>query len=138
MCNVHFLFSSLNKTCEFLVLIQGFEHLMHKLGIGGLDFPEKHTIDEHRPDGFRIPDINYDESTTTENLETTTAGVYFEIQYSYTHIYIYSALAYEYYVSGGTIYMLLLSIDKSICVLFTIGVMFTLNVSRNGVCIMNI
>lgn len=89
MCNVHFLFSSLNKSCEFLVLIQGFEHLMHKLGIGGLDFPEKHTIDEHRPDGFRIPDISYDESTTTENLETTTAGVYFEIQYSYTHIYIF-------------------------------------------------
>lgn len=113
---------------------------MHKLGIGGLDFPEKHTIDEHRPDGFRIPDISYDESTTVENLETTTAGVYFDIPYSYTHICIYIlhshisikclAILYLY------IYMLLLSSDKSICVLFTIGVMFTLNVSRNGVCIM--
>lgn len=49
---------------------------MHKLGIGGIDFPEKHTLDEHRPNGFKIPEITYDESTAHE---TTTTGAYFEI-----------------------------------------------------------
>lgn len=30
---------------------------MHSLGLGGLDFTPSHTLDEHRPDGFKTSDI---------------------------------------------------------------------------------
>lgn len=29
---------------------------MHNLGLGGLEFSPKHTLDEHRPDGYKVPD----------------------------------------------------------------------------------
>lgn len=54
---------------------------MHNLGIGDLDFPEKHTLDQHRPNGYKVPDVVYDEETTTlenggSDAETTT-GMHF-------------------------------------------------------------
>lgn len=59
--------------------MQGFEHLMHKLGIGGIDFPEKHTLDQHRPSGYKVPEVTFDEETTTLQNEITyetTTGMY--------------------------------------------------------------
>lgn len=43
-------------------LHQGFEHLMYNLGLGGLEFSPKHTLDEHRPNGYKVPDIDADET----------------------------------------------------------------------------
>lgn len=37
---------------------QGLEHLMHNLGLGDLEFDPGHTVDQHRPDGFIVPDID--------------------------------------------------------------------------------
>ncbi|XP_055311077.1 zinc transporter ZIP10 isoform X2 [Sitodiplosis mosellana] len=61
------------------ISFEGFEHLMHNLGIGGIDFPEKHTLNEHRPNGYKLPEVTFDEDTSTfQNeppsitLETTT------------------------------------------------------------------
>lgn len=34
---------------------------MHNLGLGGLEFSPKHTLDEHRLDGYKVPDFNTDE-----------------------------------------------------------------------------
>lgn len=55
---------------------------MHNLGIGGIDFPEKHTLNEHRPNGYKIPEVSFDEDTATfQNeppsitTETTTPGM---------------------------------------------------------------
>lgn len=31
---------------------------MHNLGLGDLEFDPGHTVDQHRPDGFRVPDID--------------------------------------------------------------------------------
>lgn len=31
---------------------------MHNLGLGDLEFDPGHTVDQHRPDGFKVPDIN--------------------------------------------------------------------------------
>lgn len=39
---------------------QGFEHLMYNLGLGGLEFSPKHTLDEHRSNGYKMPDFNTD------------------------------------------------------------------------------
>lgn len=52
---------------------------MHNLGIGGIDFPEKHTLNEHRPSGYKLPEVTFDEDTATfqnepPSLETTTHG----------------------------------------------------------------
>lgn len=30
---------------------------MHNLGLGGLEFSDKHTLDQHRPDGYKMPDF---------------------------------------------------------------------------------
>lgn len=30
---------------------------MHNLGLGGLEFSPTHTVDQHRPEGFRLSDI---------------------------------------------------------------------------------
>lgn len=38
---------------------------MHNLGIGGIDFPEKHTLDQHRSNGFKLPEVVIDEEATT-------------------------------------------------------------------------
>ncbi|EAT33567.1 AAEL014156-PA [Aedes aegypti] len=40
-----------------VISFEGLEHLMHSLGLGGLDFTPSHTLDEHRPDGFKTSDI---------------------------------------------------------------------------------
>lgn len=34
---------------------------MHNLGLGGLEFPQTHTIFEHRFAGFEIPELEIDE-----------------------------------------------------------------------------
>ncbi|XP_055591783.1 zinc transporter ZIP10 [Uranotaenia lowii] len=40
-----------------VISFEGLEHLMHSLGLGGLDFSPSHTLDEHRPEGFRTEDL---------------------------------------------------------------------------------
>nr|XP_019558136.3 zinc transporter ZIP10 [Aedes albopictus] len=40
-----------------VISFEGLEHLMHSLGLGGLDFTPSHTLDEHRPEGFKTSDI---------------------------------------------------------------------------------
>lgn len=34
---------------------------MHNLGLGGLEFQPSHTVNEHRPDGFKLPEIILDD-----------------------------------------------------------------------------
>lgn len=34
---------------------------MYNLGLGGLEFSPKHTLDEHRPNGYKVPDFDTDE-----------------------------------------------------------------------------
>lgn len=49
---------------------------MHSLGLGGLDFTPSHTLDEHRPQGFKTADIvapftaDYSESDPEQNKVT--------------------------------------------------------------------
>lgn len=38
---------------------------MYNLGLGGLEF-SKHTLDEHRPNGYKVPEFDAD-----ENIDTT-------------------------------------------------------------------
>ncbi|XP_058461134.1 zinc transporter foi [Malaya genurostris] len=40
-----------------VISFEGLEHLMHSLGLGGLDFIPTHTLDEHRPDGFKTEKV---------------------------------------------------------------------------------
>ncbi|XP_062561363.1 zinc transporter ZIP10 [Armigeres subalbatus] len=40
-----------------VISFEGLEHLMHSLGLGGLDFTPSHTLDEHRPEGFKTSDM---------------------------------------------------------------------------------
>ncbi|XP_053685108.1 zinc transporter ZIP10 [Sabethes cyaneus] len=40
-----------------VISFEGLEHLMHSLGLGGLDFIPTHTLDEHRPEGFKTEDL---------------------------------------------------------------------------------
>lgn len=65
---------------------------MHNLDIGGLEFPAKHTLDQHRPTGYKPNDIDNDEeSTTYENfhsadvmtadIETTTSSGTYRMHY---------------------------------------------------------
>lgn len=47
---------------------------MHNLGIGGIYFSEKHTLDQHRSDGFKLPEVVIEEdaaTTTIKYLEST-------------------------------------------------------------------
>lgn len=51
---------------------------MHNLGLGGLEFNPTHTIDEHRPVGFQLPDIIEDfahgeTNTIVEHIENATS-----------------------------------------------------------------
>ncbi|XP_050094311.1 zinc transporter ZIP6 [Anopheles aquasalis] len=39
-----------------VISFEGLEHLMHSLGLGGLDFP--HTLKEHRPEGYDFGDYD--------------------------------------------------------------------------------
>lgn len=43
---------------------------MHNLGLGGLEFSPTHTVDQHRPDGFKLPDIVIE----PENPDSSTAA----------------------------------------------------------------
>uniref|UniRef100_A0A2M4BFL0 Putative zip zinc transporter n=1 Tax=Anopheles marajoara TaxID=58244 RepID=A0A2M4BFL0_9DIPT len=43
-----------------VISFEGLEHLMHSLGLGGLDFPGSHTLKEHRPEGYDF-DGDYDD-----------------------------------------------------------------------------
>lgn len=47
---------------------QGLEHLMHNLGLGGLEFSPTHTVDEHRPSGYKSPDIVLEEKSVPEKI----------------------------------------------------------------------
>lgn len=51
----------LSNTFIYLVKFQGFEHLMYNLGLGGLEFNPSHTLDEHRPSGFYVPELIIDD-----------------------------------------------------------------------------
>lgn len=58
-----------------LFLKKGLEHLMHNLGLGGLEFSPTHTVDQHRPEGFILADIVIDsEITATAATEKTTTA----------------------------------------------------------------
>lgn len=46
-----------------VINFEGLEHLMHNLGLGDLEFDPGHTVDQHRPDGFKVPDIDVVEET---------------------------------------------------------------------------
>lgn len=48
---------------------------MHNLGIGGIDFPEKHTLDQHRPNGYKAPEVTFDEEATTTSYVEPTSGM---------------------------------------------------------------
>uniref|UniRef100_A0A182UFJ5 EF-hand domain-containing protein n=1 Tax=Anopheles melas TaxID=34690 RepID=A0A182UFJ5_9DIPT len=41
-----------------VISFEGLEHLMHSLGLGGLDFTGSHTLKEHRPDGYDFGDYD--------------------------------------------------------------------------------
>ncbi|XP_049546760.1 zinc transporter ZIP10 [Anopheles darlingi] len=41
-----------------VISFEGLEHLMHSLGLGGLDFPGSHTLKEHRPEGYDFGDYD--------------------------------------------------------------------------------
>lgn len=51
--------------------LQGLEHLMFNLGIGNIEFTPTHTLDEHRPSGFKVPDIE-EIDTDLSLIETET------------------------------------------------------------------
>lgn len=50
---------------------------MHNLGLGDLEFSSKHTLDEHRPIGYIVPSLEFDnnefyhESNSTSNVNST-------------------------------------------------------------------
>lgn len=50
---------------------------MHNLGLGDLEFDPGHTVDQHRPDGFKVPDIDVEEETNghTKHTEITNGSV---------------------------------------------------------------
>lgn len=39
----------------FIFNLKGLEHLMHSLGLGGLQL--EHAIEKHRPEGYQVPDF---------------------------------------------------------------------------------
>lgn len=41
--------------------LQGLEHLMHNLGLGGLEFSPKHTLDEHRTNDYKVATFSIDD-----------------------------------------------------------------------------
>lgn len=42
---------------------------MHNLGLGGLEFNPKHTIDEHRAEGFKLPNVIEDDESALDSNE---------------------------------------------------------------------
>lgn len=45
---------------------------MHNLRLGDLEFDPGHTVDQHRPDGFKVPDIVVEEDNEhIENADDT-------------------------------------------------------------------
>lgn len=46
--------------------VQGFEHLLENIGLGNIEFSVNHTIDEHRPAGYKVP--NWNEMDAGDNL----------------------------------------------------------------------
>lgn len=44
---------------------------MHNLGLGGLEFSPTHTVDQHRPEGFRLPDIVIEPEITVSSTAAT-------------------------------------------------------------------
>lgn len=51
---------------------------MHNLGLGGIEFSPAHTVDEHRPRGYKIPEIIIDQNNTLD-LEIPNNSNYSEI-----------------------------------------------------------
>uniref|UniRef100_A0A182N370 Zinc transporter n=1 Tax=Anopheles dirus TaxID=7168 RepID=A0A182N370_9DIPT len=47
-----------------VISFEGLEHLMHSLGLGGLDFTGSHTLKEHRPDGYDFGDYDVYDGVT--------------------------------------------------------------------------
>lgn len=45
---------------------------MHNLGLGDLEFDPGHTVDQHRPDGFKVPDIDVEEDNEHTNRINST------------------------------------------------------------------
>ncbi len=43
---------------------------MHNLGLGDLEFDPGHTVDQHRPDGFKVPDIDVVEEVDDSRRHT--------------------------------------------------------------------
>ncbi|XP_055905380.1 zinc transporter ZIP10 [Eupeodes corollae] len=52
---------------------EGLEHLMYNLGLGELEFSPTHTIEEHHPNGYKIPDFisNHDYNSLIEEESLT-------------------------------------------------------------------
>lgn len=53
---------------------------MYNLGLGGLGFSSEHTLDEHRPVGYKVSEINTDvvldhTELTNSNRQTTESAV---------------------------------------------------------------
>lgn len=47
---------------------------MHNLGLGDLEFDPGHTVYQHRPDGFKVPDIDVEEDNEHTNHINRTDG----------------------------------------------------------------
>ncbi|KAJ6648085.1 Metal cation symporter ZIP14 [Pseudolycoriella hygida] len=58
-----------------VINFEGLEHFMHNLGLGDLEFDPGHTVDQHRPDGFKVPDIVVDDENTESIKQTTDASI---------------------------------------------------------------
>lgn len=48
---------------------------MHNLGIGDLYFSEKHTLDHHRPNGYKVPDVIYDDELAQSEQRAPDTGM---------------------------------------------------------------
>lgn len=44
---------------------------MHSLKLGGLEFNPSHTVNEHRPKNFTLPDITLEPSSSNETFDLT-------------------------------------------------------------------
>lgn len=47
---------------------------MYNLGLGGLEFSPKHTIDEHRPNGYKVPDFIIDHTKVSSERRSNDIG----------------------------------------------------------------
>lgn len=56
---------------------------MHNLGLGDLEFDPGHTVDQHRPDGFKVPDIDAveeDERNATHHSQRANESVHIKME----------------------------------------------------------